>query len=145
MKGRKRMGSYQLINFDVRGDSKGSLIAITGAKEIPFSISRIFYIFGTGKDVVRGKHANKKTKHILIALSGSCEVVVDDGKKRETFQLDSPDKGLFIDNLVWKDMKKFTKDCVLLVLANTEYDQYEYLRDYNEFKQTIDSKRKTTD
>lgn len=131
------MGRSRLITFDIKGDERGSLVAITNKTDIPFSIKRIFYVFGSERGVVRGQHANKKTKHILISVSGKCEVMVDDGKTIQDYNLDSPSKGLFIDSMTWKEMKNFSQDCVLLALASHEHDSAEYIKDYDEFKKTI--------
>lgn len=138
------MAGYKLIKFAVKGDSKGSLVALTGKSEIPFNIKRVFYIFGSAKNVIRGQHANRKTQHVLVPVAGSCEVEVDNGKKRESFCLSSPNQGLYINKMIWKEMKNFSKDCVLVVLADTKYDPKEYICDYGNYKTILNEKRNSS-
>jgi len=111
----------------------GSLVAIESNIDIPFEIKRVFYIYKVSKDQQRGEHAHKKTNQLLIALSGSCEITLDDGKNKESFILNSPKKALLQKNLVWGGMKNFSKDCVLMVLCDSFYDKEDYIYDYSEF------------
>lgn len=120
---------YEIINFNEFGDNKGKLTVIENSKNIPFDIKRIFYIYGTKEGIIRGQHANKISRFVLICLSGSCEVKVYDinEKKEEIFILDSLTKGLYLDRMVWKDMYNFSENCVLLVLSDSEYIKDEYI------------------
>ncbi len=121
------------FNFKQLGDQRGKLVAIEGNRSIPFELKRVFYIYGSSGETVRGKHANKNTKMVFICLSGSCKVMVDNSFERKEFFLDNPETGLFVDNDTWKEMKDFSADCILLVLCSTFYDNTEYITDYNEF------------
>lgn len=124
---------YKLIDFKIRGDERGSLVAIEGNIDIPFDIKRVFYIFGTkGKDVIRGNHANRNSKFVLVMLTGSCKVKVFSGENRDIIELNTPDKGLFLNNLVWKEMYDFSDGSVMLVLASEHFDEYEYIDTYEE-------------
>jgi len=127
----------KLKHFSVRGDERGSLIALEAYKEIPFDIKRVFYIFATQEGVSRGEHSHHETRQMLIAVNGSCKVTLDDGKGTETFTLDRPDIGLFQDALVWGEMHDFSRDCVLMVLADTPYDEADYIREYDAFKRLV--------
>ncbi len=124
----------QLFEFQRKGDERGYLVAIEGKKDIPFDIKRIFYIYGSDDSVVRGKHANQKSEFILINVSGSCEISVDigDGEK-QIFSLDKSNCGVYLPNMVWKEMYNFSSDSVLLCLASEYYDVQEYVKDYDEF------------
>jgi dTDP-4-dehydrorhamnose 3,5-epimerase-like enzyme len=128
-----------LSKHRVLGDERGQLIAIESGIGIPFDIKRIFYIYGTKPNVPRGQHAHHKTQQYLIAVSGSCEVTLDDGKEKVTHLLDQPHIGLFQDAMVWGTMKNFSHDCVLLVLANEHYDDADYIRSYEDFERKIKS------
>ncbi|MDU0356370.1 FdtA/QdtA family cupin domain-containing protein [Paraglaciecola aquimarina] len=123
----------QLIKFQSHGDERGSLVAIEHGKEIPFDVKRIYYLYDTKTDVARGFHAHKKLKQILIAVNGSCTIILDDGKERKSVKLTNPDEGLFIDSFVWREMHDFSEDCTLLVLANSHYDEADYIRSYDKF------------
>lgn len=129
---------YKILNFQIRGDERGSLIALEGNSEVPFEIKRVFYIFGTkGKDIVRGDHANRNSKFVMAMLSGSCKVKVFTGNKREIIELDSPDKGLFLNNLVWKEMYDFSDGSVMMVLASEYFDANEYIDSYEELLEEL--------
>lgn len=125
--------SYKILEFDIKGDEKGHLIAFEEDQNVPFEIKRVFYIFGTQNGVARGNHANRNTKFLLISVSGSCKVDVFDGQNKETISLDKPNKGLFMDKMVWKKMYAFSPDCVLLALASEYYDENEYIRNHDDF------------
>lgn len=125
------------IAFQSKGDDRGSLVALESAKNIPFEIKRVYYIFDTKSDVVRGLHAHKDLLQVMVCLKGSCRVVLDDGLITEEVELNSCDKGLVIEKMVWHEMYDFSADCVLLVLANEYYDESDYIRDYDEFVKVI--------
>ncbi len=115
-------------------DDTGKLISLESKKNIPFEIKRIFYIFGTNEQSKRGSHAHYNTKQYLISISGSCEICLDNGKgKKKNYKLDSPDKVLFQDSLIWGNMFNFSSDNVLLVLANTHFSETDYIRNYEQF------------
>lgn len=131
------MKKYKLINFKTLGDERGSLIAIEQGHNAPFEIKRVYYIFDTKKGVERGFHAHINLKQICIAVKGSCTFVLDDGHKREEIKLDNPNQGLFIEGLIWREMKDFSEDCVLVVLASEHYDESDYITDYDKFLEKI--------
>ena len=120
---------YKLISFNEFGGENGKLVAIENSKNIPFDIKRIFYIYGTEENTIRGQHANKISRFVMICLSGSCEVKVYDmdEKIEEKYKLNTPNQGLYLDRMIWKDMYNFSKDCVLLVLSDSEYIKDEYV------------------
>ena len=131
------MAKYEVINFKTLGDDRGSLIAIEEGYNTPFEIKRVYYIFDTKKGVERGFHAHINLKQIAIVLKGSCTFVLDNGQKREEVKLTNPNQGLFIEGLIWREMKDFSEDCVLLVLASEHYDESDYIREYNEFLKEV--------
>lgn len=133
---RERMIDEQvkMLEFPQRGDDRGYLVIVEGGIDIPFDIKRTFYIYGSDPDVVRGQHANRKTKFVLINVAGTSKVKVRDGKGNEAvFSLNRPHTGVYLPEMVWKDMYDFSEDSVLLVLASEHYDAEEYIRDYGEF------------
>jgi len=122
-----------IIDFDVVGDERGSLVALEGNRNIPFDIKRVYYIYNAKKDVARGFHAHKKLQQVVICMSGKCRMILDDGKQRNDVWLDSPHKGLLIGNSIWREMHDFSADCVLVVLASEVYDEADYIRSYADF------------
>lgn len=127
------MANYELIDFKTLGDDRGSLIAIEEGYNAPFPIKRVYYIFDTKQGIERGFHAHIDLKQIAIAVKGSCTFVIDNGNKREDILLNNPEKGLLIEGLIWREMKNFSEDCILLVLASEHYDESDYLRNYDDF------------
>ena len=129
---------YKLLEFKVYGDERGYLVVAEGSGfDIPFDIRRVFYMSGSDPDIRRGMHANRYTKFVLINVSGSSKVLVDDGRKKEIVVLDKPRMGLYLGPMVWKEMYDFSPDSVLLVLASEHYIDSEYLRDYDEFIEEV--------
>ena len=127
------MKRYSLLKFDELGDSRGKLVVAEGLKDVPFDIKRIFYIYDTKDEVIRGQHANRNSKFVLINLQGSVSIVVDDGYNKDVVVLDKPHEGIFLESMVWKEMKDFSSDSILLVLSSEGFDSGEYIRDYEEF------------
>lgn len=127
--------NVETLPLQVHGDDRGSLVALEYGPNLPFDVKRVYYIFGTKAGVPRGFHAHRKLKQLLIAVSGSVTVKTEHNGKIETHLLNRPDEGLLIDGLVWREMHDFSPDCVLVVLADEYYDESDYIRDYNMFKQ----------
>ena len=122
------------IDFPPLGDQRGSLVAVESNQTIPFDIKRVYYLFNTLEGVTRGMHAHLALKQVMLCVTGSCKVLLDDGSTRESITLDSPIKGLLLESLVWREMREFSPDCVLLVIASEHYDENDYIRNYDNFK-----------
>ena len=134
---------YQIINFNEYGDERGNLVVAEGdGIDVPFTIRRVFYMYGSDPEIVRGQHANRKTEFVLINVSGTSRVKVDNGFETEVIELNKPRMGLYLKTMLWKDMYDFSADSVLLVLANTHYDGHEYIRDYDEFIKEVGGTRR---
>lgn len=127
------MSLIRWIDFQILGDSRGSLVSIEQGKVIPFDIKRVYYIYRTGEGVSRGFHAHYNLKQVAICVAGSCRMVLDNGKVREEVILDCPTKGILIEGMTWREMHDFSDNCVLLVLASEHYDESDYIRDYDAF------------
>lgn len=122
------------VEFPPLGDDRGSLVALEACKTVPFDIKRVYYLFATKKGVTRGLHAHLALKQVMLCVTGSCKILLDDGVDRETVVLDSPTNGLLVESLVWREMSQFSSDCVLLVIASEHYDERDYIREYDQFK-----------
>lgn len=130
----------KLFNFPIMKDERGALIALEENDTIPFNIKRVYYIYDVKNELRRGYHAHKDLKQVLIAISGSCKILLDNGDQKQVFELDSPAQGLYVDKLIWREMYDFSNDCVLMVLASELYDEEDYLRNYEEFLSYTGSK-----
>lgn len=131
------MSAETLKKFKILGDHRGQLIALEENREIPFDLKRVFYIYGTQEGVSRGQHSHYETKQLLVCVSGSCKVSLDDGKEKKVYVLDKPELGLFQDRLIWGEMFDFSPNCVLMVLANDLYDESDYIREYDTFLKVL--------
>lgn len=122
----------QLIDIRRYSDNRGYLSVVENGIDIPFDIQRIYYLYLV-PEVARGAHAHKELQQLLIATSGSVDVIMDDGTNKQTFHLDRPWKGLLIPSGLWRDLENFSGGAVLLCLASEKYDAADYIRDYDEF------------
>ena len=127
----------KVLNFADLGDERGKLVVVEGEQHIPFAIQRVFYIYGSDSEVVRGQHANRESEFGLINVGGTSKVRIDNGHSEAVIELNKPMMGLYIPTMVWKDMYDFSEDSILLVLASTHYDGNEYIRDYEEYKKEM--------
>ena len=109
-------------------------IAVNG---FPFEIKRVYYMYDTGVGVERGFHAHKCLQQILICIHGSCKIRLDNGKEKKVVPLEKPYEGLYVSNVMWREMFDFSPDAVLLVLASELYDESDYRRNYDEFLKFI--------
>ncbi|MCI8750326.1 MAG: WxcM-like domain-containing protein [Lachnospiraceae bacterium] len=123
--------------FQQHGDERGMLVALEELKDIPFEIKRVYFMYDTKSDVHRGFHAHKTLEQILICIHGSCKVLLDNGKDRKIVSLEKPYEGLYISNDMWREMFDFSEDAVLMVLASDFYNEEDYIRDYQQFKEIV--------
>ena len=126
-----------ILYFNDLGDERGKLVVIEGGQMIPFEIKRVFYIYESDNDVVRGQHANRESEFVLINVAGKSKVRITDGREEITVELNKPMMGVYIPKMVWKDMYDFSTDSVLLVLASTHYDGNEYIRSYEDYLEEV--------
>lgn len=112
------MSLVKIIEFPPLGDERGLLVALEVNKTIPFDIKRVYYLFGTKEGVSRGFHAHKALKQVAVCITGKCRILLDTGKEKAEVWLDSSNRGITIDSMVWHEMHDFSPDCVLLVLAS---------------------------
>lgn len=119
--------------FQPHGDDRGQLVSLEEFKDIPFRIKRVYYMYDTIADVVRGKHAHKTLEQILICIHGSCKIMLDNGHEKKVVPLEKPYEGLYVSNVMWREMFDFSPDAVLMVLASELYDESDYIRNYDDF------------
>lgn len=136
-----RMLKFPYFSEDPQQNNSGegySFVEITGEKTVPFEVRRIFYVYGVEEKKARGKHANRRSRFVLISISGKCKVrVIDECAAETEYILDRPEFGLYLPEMVWKEMYEFSPDCVLMVLSSERYDAAEYIRDFDEFVQEV--------
>jgi uncharacterized RmlC-like cupin family protein len=115
-------------------DKRGNLSFIEGGGHIPFEIKRVYWIYDVPGGEQRGGHAFKSQSEFIVALSGSFDVVLDDGIDKRTYCMNRSYYGLYVPNGIWREMKNFSTNSLALVIASTKYDANDYVRDYNQFK-----------
>ena len=118
-------------------DERGSLSFVEGGKHVPFDIARIYYLFRMPAGAKRGAHAHRQIHQLMIAVSGSFDIVLDDGRFKRRFHLSRPGEGLRICPMIWRDLENFSTDAVCLVLASGAYDEAEYMRNYDDFIEAL--------
>ena len=135
----KKTNLVEWIELPALGDERGALVALEGNKTVPFTIKRVYYLFGTKSGVARGFHAHKALKQVATCITGQCKMLLDNGIEKAEVWLDSPVKSIVIDDMVWHEMHEFSPNCVLLVLASELYDEADYIRDYSDFIARVNS------
>jgi hypothetical protein len=128
------MKRHELIDLPIVPDHRGNLTFIEGSRHIPFEIARVFYLYDVPGGESRAGHALKDVEQLLIAASGSFDVVLDYGEERTTVALNRSYVGLYLPSLVWRELENFSSGAVCLVLASARYDEDSYYRDYDEFR-----------
>ena len=123
----------KIISLPKLSDSRGDLSFIENNHQIPFNIKRVYYLYNVPHDAKRGAHSHKNLEQLMIAISGSFDITLDDGINKQTYHLNSPSKGLYIPSLIWRDIQNFSDDAVCIVLASEPYDESDYIRDYQNF------------
>jgi dTDP-4-dehydrorhamnose 3,5-epimerase-like enzyme len=122
-----------IITFDKNHQIKGNLTAVSNSVQVPFDIKRIYYLYDVPGGLSRGGHAHKNLQQLVVALSGSFDITLDDGKAKRTFQLSRPNMGLLIPSGLWRELNNFSSGSICMVLASELYSEEDYLRDYHEF------------
>tara|TARA_R110001583_G_scaffold93686_1_gene236696 strand:- start:24 stop:428 length:405 start_codon:yes stop_codon:yes gene_type:complete len=126
------INNVSLIEIPKVHDERGFL-AVVEKDAIPFAMKRVYYLYDVPTESSRGGHAHKEQQSVIIALSGSFEVIVDDGNIKKRIMLNKPNQGLYIPTHIWREIDNFSSGSVCLVLASTDYDEAEYIRDYDQF------------
>lgn len=121
------------ITLSTVTDPRGSLSFVEAGVHVPFEIRRIYYLYDVPDGEGRGAHAHKELQQLIIAVSGSFDVTLDDGREKKKFTLDSPNKGLYVCPMIWRDLSRFSSDAVCLVLASDRYAESDYYRNYVDF------------
>jgi dTDP-4-dehydrorhamnose 3,5-epimerase-like enzyme len=122
-----------LISLPKIEDERGNLTFLEEDSHIPFQIERTYWIYDVPGGQVRGGHAFKEQQEVIIALSGSFDVQVDDGKGKKIFQLNRSYFGLYIPSLLWREMMNFSTNSLAMIISSTRYSEYDYIHNYSEF------------
>lgn len=128
---------FQWVQFQARTDARGTLVPMEAGQDVPFAIERVYAIVRPVAGWVRGAHAHRRLRQVIVCLAGSCRITLDDGRETATAMLDEPARGLLLEPMVWHELEGFSEDCVLLVLADSHYDPADYISDGKEFREAV--------
>lgn len=123
----------QLIDIPIVHDMRGNLSVVEGGELIPFDIKRLYYLYDVPGGTTRGGHAHRMLRQLIIAASGSFDVILDNGKERTKYSLNRSYKGLYIPTMTWREIENFSSGAVCMVLASEHYDKSDYIYDYDSF------------
>jgi len=135
-----KTNKVELINLPKILDERGNLSFFESKKHIPFEINRTYWIYDVPGGQVRGGHAYKELHELIISLSGSFDVVVDDGTEEKTYSLNRSYYGLLIPKLIWRKLENFSTNALCLIASSLPYDEEDYIRDYKLFKTLVNEK-----
>jgi hypothetical protein len=127
----------RLLDLPVVHNPQGNLTFVEGAKHVPFDIARVYYLYDVPGGATRGGHAHRELQQLLVAMSGSFEVLLDDGARRKSIRLNRPYVGLYMPTMIWRELVDFSSGSVCMVLASAPYEEADYLRDYEEFRSAV--------
>jgi len=136
-----RLADSKLIKIPVIRDSRGNLSSIEGNKNIPFDIQRVFYLYDIPGGAIREGHAHRQLHQVVFALAGSFDVVIDDGYGRQVIHLNRSFNGLYIPNLLWRELNNFSSGSVCMVLASEHYEALDYIRSYDEYLSLVNPQK----
>lgn len=122
-----------IIKLPKISDPRGNLTFVEGNAHIPFEIKRVYYLYDVPGGAERGAHGHRELRQLIIAVSGSFDVVLDDGYSQKKFHMNNPSEGLLVCPMMWRDITNFSSGSVCLVLASEEYDEKDYYREYASF------------
>jgi len=133
------LNDCKIVNFPKVTDYRGNLSFIEENKQVPFKIRRVYYLYDVPSGASRGGHAHKALHQVIIALSGSFDVILDDGYRKRSFFLNRPHYGIYIPPKVWREIENFSSNSVALSLVSQVYDESDYVRDYDVFKELVNN------
>lgn len=133
----------KIIELPKISDPRGNLSVIEGGEHVPFDIKRVYYLYDVPGGAERGGHAHKALNQLIIAMSGSFDVLLDDGYEKKRFHLNRSYFGLYVCPMIWRELDNFSSGSVCMVLASNHYDENDYYRDYEEFLKNISSREVT--
>jgi dTDP-4-dehydrorhamnose 3,5-epimerase-like enzyme len=130
----------RIIDLPKITDVRGNLTFIEGMRHVPFSIERVYYLYDVPGGAERGGHAHKELHQLIVAMSGSFDVVLDDGREKKRYHLNRSYYGLYVCPMIWREIDNFSSGSVCMVLASNLYDEADYYRDYQDFQQSLQGK-----
>lgn len=132
-----QLDKVRIVNLPKITDQRGNLTFVEGGKHIPFDIKRVYYLYDVPGGAERGGHAHKELHQLIIAMSGSFDLVLDDGTEKKRFHMNRSYYGLYLPAMLWRELDNFSSGAVCMVLASNTYDEADYYRDYDEYMSAV--------
>ncbi|MFA6173004.1 MAG: FdtA/QdtA family cupin domain-containing protein [Kiritimatiellales bacterium] len=133
----KQLEKVRIVNLPKISDPRGNLTFVEGGFHIPFAIERVYYLYDVPGGAERGGHAHKELQQLIIAMSGSFDVVLDDGTEKKRFHLNRSYYGLYVPTMLWRELDNFSSGAVCMVLASNQYDEEDYYRNYSKYLSAV--------
>ena len=131
------LNDCKLIDLPKITDARGNLTFVEGGRHVPFDIKRVYYLYDVPGGAERGGHAHKNLHQLIVAMSGSFDIVLDDGRQKKRIHLNRSYYGLYVCPMIWREMDNFSSGAVCLILASNLYDESDYYRDYSDFVKAV--------
>jgi len=131
------LSACKIIELPRIQNSAGNLSVVEGGIHVPFGIARVYYLYDVPGGAQRGGHAHRRLQQLVIAMSGSFDIVLDDGTSRQSYHMNRSYYGLYIDTMIWRELENFSSGAVCLVLASIGYDESDYYRNYDDFLRVV--------
>ncbi|WP_309640432.1 FdtA/QdtA family cupin domain-containing protein [Flavobacterium sp.] len=122
-----------MVELPINHQDNGNLTSVSNSVQVPFDVKRVYYLYDVPGGFSRGGHGHLELQQLIVALSGSFDIIVDDGKVKRTFHLSRPNMGLYMPSGLWRELDNFSSGSICFVLASIEYDEKDYFRDYEKF------------
>jgi len=131
------LDACQIVSLPKITDPRGNLTFVEAGQHVPFDIRRVYYLYDVPGGAERGGHAHRALQQLIIAMSGSFDVILDDGRERRRVHLARSYYGLYVTNMIWRELDNFSSGSVCMVIASEHYDEADYYRDYSEYQRAL--------
>ena len=131
------LADCKIVNLPKIAEPRGNLTFVEGERHVPFEIRRVYYLYDVPGGADRGGHAHKGLRQLIVSMSGSFDVILDDGREKQRFHLNRSYYGLYVCPMIWRELDNFSSGSVCLVLASNHYDESDYYRDYQDFLKAL--------